>query len=265
MGKTKAASKPLYDNYAMYSPGKKLMCYISKKSASWYVKKELASFLVGEELGIQLHFEPKSLGYNGEDSAEFYLNKRRNLCVVCGATTNLNKHHVVPYCYRKHFPKAYIKRSHHDILPICIDCHEKYEKAASLLKLMLDKDHDVVSGKIKESEEQVALWKCGKHAHALLKYADKVPEYRKKEIRKKIELYLGREPTQKDLEEIREAGYNYMQTRHPTYKREKIVEELGIEKLEELWRGHFLEFARPKFLPANWPPNIEVEVDLCQK
>ncbi|KAJ2373758.1 hypothetical protein H4S02_008752 [Coemansia sp. RSA 2611] len=43
-------------------------------------------------------------------------------------------HHVVPYQYRRYMDEAIKSRSSHDLLPVCIVCHDKYERHALQFK-----------------------------------------------------------------------------------------------------------------------------------
>lgn len=49
---------------------------------------------------------------------------RINRCVVCGATRDYTRYHVVPAAYRKHLPAAIKAHRSHDIVLVCVDCHE---------------------------------------------------------------------------------------------------------------------------------------------
>ncbi|KAJ2614893.1 hypothetical protein H4S08_001495 [Coemansia sp. RSA 1365] len=53
-----------------------------------------------------------------------------NNCVVCGITELLTMHHVVPRQYRQYMEEAVKSHSSHDLLPLCIDCHDRYERHA---------------------------------------------------------------------------------------------------------------------------------------
>ena len=123
--------KSVYTNGLMLAPDGEPMCRIGKSKIDWYLDRELATLVSKDPITIQLNFEPKGRGHNGD---EFYLRERKDICVVCGFTRNLTKHHVVPSCFRKCFPDEVKKHSDHDIVLVCQKHHELYESKANSLK-----------------------------------------------------------------------------------------------------------------------------------
>ncbi|KAJ2540012.1 hypothetical protein EV175_006281, partial [Coemansia sp. RSA 1933] len=102
------------------------------KRLAWYLTRNLATRL--DESTIQLTFQNKGTGRQGED---FYLQDMRNECCVCGSAANLTMHHVVPHQYRQHMEDAVKAHSSHDLLPLCIECHDGYEQSATQMKMHL--------------------------------------------------------------------------------------------------------------------------------
>ena len=97
-------SDRLYGNCQILHPDGSLMCYCAMRKINWYLKRNLATQISNNPVVIKLNFQPKGKG-NADNP--FYLQERRNICVVCGTQENLTKHHCVPYCFRKHFPNEY--------------------------------------------------------------------------------------------------------------------------------------------------------------
>ena len=57
-----------------------------------------------------------------------------NRCVGCGESGHYLRYHIVPSCYRRHFPLPLKSHRSHDIVLLCIDCHEQAHRAAERLK-----------------------------------------------------------------------------------------------------------------------------------
>ena len=128
----------IYGNFVMISPSGDFLCRCNEEKVHWYLDRNLAELLEDKNT-IKLKFTPKG---NGKKDDIFYTQERKNECCVCGNKNNLSKHHVVPYCFRKYFPKGVKSHSSHDILPMCRDCHDGYEKHAYKLKLELSKQYN---------------------------------------------------------------------------------------------------------------------------
>jgi len=92
-----------------------------EKRAFWYINKSLASIIGNKK--IKLNFIPNGFGY--DDNEIFGKLPRKNICVVSGLNTNLQRHYIVPYCYRKYFPDIYKSKNHHDVVLINHDIHKK--------------------------------------------------------------------------------------------------------------------------------------------
>ena len=77
---------------------------------------------------IRLLFEPK--GRPEDDDNEFYIQSKRNCCVGCGEAGHYLRYRVVPSCYRHAFPERLKSHRSHDIVLLCVDCHEAAHAAA---------------------------------------------------------------------------------------------------------------------------------------
>ena len=170
------ASSRIYDSFEMYDAHGNFVCYCSfQKAKSYVMKKELANwmdnngnliakdkvfiknrqvFLNGENNEIkrfqlsqelpklkELQLQAKTNKCNTNSTIDsiddYHKQKIENKCVCCGQSTNLTRHHVVPYMYRKNFHNKFKDHSHHDVLPVCYECHRKYELEADNYKLEL--------------------------------------------------------------------------------------------------------------------------------
>eukprot|EP00092_Neocalanus_flemingeri_P002564 GFUD01002746.1.p1 GENE.GFUD01002746.1~~GFUD01002746.1.p1 ORF type:complete len:286 (+),score=79.95 GFUD01002746.1:317-1174(+) len=117
-------ARPLYDNCLLLSQDGKPLSRCSWRKATWYLRNGLASCKVqeGEEMRVQLKFRPKhrTRGLVGQ----FYLQRRDNLCVVCGGDGHRRKH-VVPRRIRRLLPEVMKSHQSHDVLLLCTACHDR--------------------------------------------------------------------------------------------------------------------------------------------
>lgn len=244
-----ASQKPIYESFAMIHPNGELMCYTNFKRANWYIEKGLAEWI--EERKFVLKFEPNG---SGKNNLPYYTQILENKCVVCGTDDNekgLNKHHVVPYVFRSRFPVQYKESNHHDVLVTCVDCHEDYEKYANQLKTKLANDLGISTNQQMSVEEKLNK-KILSARNILLRMKEiptiKIPE----EKLQKLE-----EEAKKDLLPI-EKGLK------GAFWADKIIENV-LEKDDlfnfvKMWRQHFIEFAKPQFLPNYWRVDHPLEV-----
>jgi hypothetical protein len=224
-----------------------------RKRADWYLTRNLANTVQVEPLIIQLNFEPKGLGHRNEP---YYLTEKSNLCVVCGSTSDLTRHHAVPYCYRKHFPMQFKSRYSHDVVPLCVPCHESYERPAFELKKQLAVEYGIpIDGQ--EAKESDLLIKAKKAALALTEHGDKIPLDRQAILRTWIADYFGRDVTDSDVKIVYDSIERKSSTRRHTLNYGRMV----VEKLDDIpafmrmWRQHFVDTMQPQYLFDHWDVN----------
>src|SRR4051812_23728305 len=108
----------LYDNIMVLAPDGQKLSKMPKKRADWYCRKGLGEML--DEHTLQLKFEP-----SGRDtSVGWYLVEHQSKCVCCG-TEDLNvleKHHIVPICFRRHLPDRVKNHRSFDLTVLCEAC-----------------------------------------------------------------------------------------------------------------------------------------------
>jgi len=125
--------RPLYDNILLLSQDGKPLARCGWRRATWYLRNDLATCIIkeGEEMKVQLKFRPKhkTKGLVGQ----FYLEKRSNLCVVCGAAGHRRKY-VVPRRIRKLLPVVMKSHQSHDILLLCASCHDTSQRWDNILE-----------------------------------------------------------------------------------------------------------------------------------
>ena len=143
--------KHLYGNCVMLSPEGQTLCLCNQKKINWYLSRNLAVLEQENPPVIRLKFVPKG---NGKADHPYYITEKKNICVCCGTKgtsgyhanrliTYLTKHHCVPRCFRKHFPKEYKSHNCHDVVLLCAPCHVKYEEFANELKLKLIDENSI--------------------------------------------------------------------------------------------------------------------------
>jgi cation-transporting P-type ATPase D len=115
----------------MHAPDGRLLSYTDQKKAMWYVEKGLATLNSTDPISITLKFDPKSRNANLDSDLHhlyadtLYCENRVNQCVACGATRDYARYHIIPALYRTHFPENLKAHRSHDVVLLCIDCHNK--------------------------------------------------------------------------------------------------------------------------------------------
>lgn len=111
-------------------------------SANKIVKKFQLKFKSRAKTNPNEHFSTEKSSVKQFNDA-YYQQKLENRCVCCGTTEYLTRHHVIPYMYRKHLHGKFKDNNHHDVLPICYECHRKYELEADVFKLELAYQYNI--------------------------------------------------------------------------------------------------------------------------
>lgn len=237
--------RKIYGNCRVLSPNGILMFRCDEKKANWYLKRNLGEIVSNKPLVVKLNFKPSGLGNHNK---EFGLSDMPNVCVVCGTKNHLTRHHVVPYCYRKNLPLEIKSHNHHDILPLCVDCHENYEKFADDLKIELSIKYEApLNG---ESDGDVDTIKLSKISSTILRNDLNIPKKRVVELREIIKSFFGiKRLTNSKLLELTKIKQKPIQTSHGELVIGKVD---NLQLFVELWRKHFIDTMNPQFLPDNW-------------
>lgn len=232
----------IYGNNKVYSPDGKLMFRCSDKKAKWYINRNLATVNDNE---VYLNFEPKGYGHH---NMKYGLFEMKNRCVVCGETNKLTRHHVVPHMYRKHFPLHLKDRNFHDILAMCIPCHEIYEEKANKYKNYLFNYYEIDKDE-KLSKEFILVNKINKIATALFYFSKSIPNNRILELKHELRKLTGiKRITKERLEK-----YSKISKRDSKDYSKLLVSKIdNIEEFIISWRKHFIENNNCKHLPENW-------------
>jgi len=244
----KPTTSLIYDNIRALNQNGELICLIGKNKAEWYLSKNLAKVVSEDPYTIQLTFQANGDGRKGD---AYYLQEVKNICVVCGTTEQLTRHHVVPYCYRTYFPVETKSHSSHDVLPTCVSCHDNYEDFANQFRRQLSKEFDIPYNGLCELDRD--LVKAIHAARTLVSYQEKIPQIRQDVLWDRVRKWVDKKDvSQQELKKLADT--------HPRQAILNIAShgELMIKKINDIqgfikrWREHFLKFAKPKFLPEHW-------------
>lgn len=235
----------------MLAPDGQTLAFCDRKKAENYIQKGLAEVASEDPPSIRLLFEPS--GRDGADDIA-YTSPRRNQCVVCGCKEGLTRHHIVPRCYRRHFPEEIKSHNSYDVMPLCIDHHDQYETSAMEFKKQISDETGIpIDPPVPDSMEQ--RQKAASLARALIKHGDRIPLDRQQEIRFKLSEFYGKEVGPRELEVLSETPkYEVSDENLHGYQ---VVVGLGdqLDPFVRRWRRHFLTTMEPKFLPENWDPS----------
>ena len=281
----KVGSKNLNaENWEVYHPDGTHMFTCGEKKASWYLERNLAVRTADGK--IMLTFEPKGNGF--EANEVFGKSVREAICVVSGVGDSLQRHHIVPYCYRTYFPEQFKSKNHHDVVLMQHERHSEYEIEATKFKdeigemfgvKTINEFNTEYTGKLREAGKPNAI--LLNTIHSLFKTHGKVSDEIKLEKLKSIS-----DATGIPFETV--CGYNYVQLlkMHQLLKAEhendmylykqnnRIKYDHGyhvVQKLEneemfmafvKVWRTHFIETMKPKHMPIGWSVDFRIKTNV---
>lgn len=249
---TRSRSTPLYGNCIIEAPDGQALCRTNQKKIDWYLARNLGNVVCLDPVTLRLRKEP-----TGRKGAEhpFTISHKENVCVVCGTRDDITRHHVVPRCFRRFFPTERKQHALHDVLILCIKCHNEYEEHASKKKQQMADEMGVPSNGVGLRTNK--LYNQIRNAgHALMEFYDKIPVSRREQLLDVLRDHFGRHEISKD--DIITARAIHATVLDPEYK---SFGQFVVESLEDLdsfvkdWRTHFVESMEPKFLPPYWDVN----------
>lgn len=101
---------------------------VGAERADWYLTRKLAVEVPppGDwPRAIRLTFTPSG---RPKDSQAKWLSPRETVCVVCGATEDLTKHHIVPRMLRKRLPSEFAAKQDQWCALLCQKHHHEIER-----------------------------------------------------------------------------------------------------------------------------------------
>jgi len=230
-----------YDNIQMLNETEQFMAFVDRKKADWYIRKNLAEWSNSQQTAFRLKFTPQG---DGKYDLAFYKIPAQNICVVCGTDQNLTRHHIVPSQFRRAFPYKLKSHSCHDVLSLCCSCHNEYERCAELFKAEIRTKYGIPSddelSKIKTPEHEKS-----KALYYIIKYSTDLEEINR--VRAELDVILAKQ-TSKNLRFMRQKAMKaaYINCIN------QIIAEDGLVAFIESWRQHFLDHAKPMFMPEHW-------------
>jgi hypothetical protein len=253
-------TKEIYGNCKVNHPDGSLMFLCLPKRANWYLSRDLAVVTCEDPYTIQLTFIPNGKGamddkYSDEERS-YLLGEKKNVCVVCGSDKFelLTKHHIVPHEYRKHFPISVKSRSSHDIVPICVKHHMKYEHAfADRLKRDLEKRFEIESANIERSKmsrmaKAHSFAKILMNPDRIMRIPDDRIEFFEKEIKEVFEEMTLQEIVELDIQKIAKEKTDAVSK----LVTEKLEEYMTLDEFIIMWRKHFIDSMNPLHMPEGW-------------
>ncbi|XP_060958940.1 protein RRP6-like 3 isoform X3 [Cannabis sativa] len=224
---------PVYHNCRIYANDGRLLCYCDQKKLEWYLRRDLAKMVDENPPAIMLLFEPK--GRPEDEDNDFYIQSKKNICVGCGERNHYLRYRIIPSCYRMHFPEHLKSHRSHDIVLLCVDCHEvahataeKYKKVVAkeygvplfVRKVVDSKEHQLKCESLEEAG--VSPLQLRTAAMALLRHGPRMPSERREELTGVVMSYYGgRDISQDDLEKALLVGMN-------PYERRRLNKKKGI-------------------------------------
>ncbi|XP_021893704.1 protein RRP6-like 3 isoform X1 [Carica papaya] len=214
-----SCKSPVYHNCRIYANDGRLLCYCDRRKLEWYLHRDLAKLVEEDPPAIMLLFEPK--GRPEDEGNDFYIQSKKNICVGCGEGNHYIRYRIIPSCYRVHFPEHLKSHRSHDIVLLCVDCHEiahsaaeKYKRQISaefgiplfVQKVVDSKQAPIISPESSESvanieEAGVSPLQLRTAAMALLRHGPRMPSYRREELTQTVmKYYGGRQISEEDLE-----------------------------------------------------------------
>ncbi|CAA2981388.1 RRP6-like 3 isoform X1 [Olea europaea subsp. europaea] len=233
-----SCKSPVYHNFKIYANDGRLLCHCDRKKLEWYLNRNLAKLVEDDPPAIMLCFEPK--GRPEDEDNDFYIQSKKNICVSCGEGNHYLRYRIIPSCYRMHFPEHLKSHRSHDIVLLCVDCHEIAHAAAEKYKKQIAAEFDIPlfirkvvdlnqvhnasasTPTIISEEAGVSPLQLRTAAMALLRHGTRMPCKRREELMQVVmKYYGGREISDEDLERALLVGMS-------PHERRKFEKKRGL-------------------------------------
>ena len=280
---------PIYDSCKMLAPDGQQLCFCDFKKMTWYLERNLAKLISNDPPVFKLIFEPNARGCVDENlkSSNFYIESRTNCCVICGKTENYLRFHVIPILYRSCFPENLKSHKSHDVVLLCLSCHERARKVYEQKKEEISKRYNVPLNVMSDGKNNyLKLIQFIKKCKVIKKNKNKnLPEIAETKLKKNLK------ETFDILMENSQEFKNFVEKNKIKCDKEDDIDDnflnifcdkfivddknipegkknlhgkLVIEKVKDLkefimeWRQFFLDSFQPKFLPKEWSVKHEI-------
>jgi hypothetical protein len=233
---------PLYENLNVLAVDGTLIFRTNRNKLQWYLDNALAR--VVDEKTIQLTFVNCGDGWKDD---EFYLQDRKNECAVCGdSQSGLTRGHVVPYCYRRWYPIELKSNCHHDIVPMCVKCHCRYDGFELQLKRKLSEEYLApISGIQSNKDFFNRKMKLRADARVILREGHLIPADKRVIMLGRIREVFG-DASLSDVANI------HLQCSVITHGQIVVSKLNDIDAFNRLWRQWFVDTMKPKHMPKHW-------------
>ncbi|KAF7805795.1 protein RRP6-like 3 isoform X1 [Senna tora] len=224
-----SCKSPVYHNCRIYANDGRLLCYCDRRKLEWYLSRDLAKLIDEDPPAIMLLFEPK--GRPEDEDNDFYIQSKQNICVGCGEGNHYLRYRIIPSCYRIHFPEHLKSHRSHDIVLLCVDCHEVAHAAAEKYKRKISAEFGIPLyvrrvidpanvSEVTFEEGGVSPLHLRTAAMALLRHGSRMPPNRRDELTEVVKRYYGgREISDEDLERALLVGMSPHERRRFEKKR----------------------------------------------
>ena len=277
-------------NWKVFHPNGKHMFTCGEKRAEWYLNKvgddgkKLAKKI--GDFKIQLNYVPKGNGFKEDEI--FGLSDRIIRCVVTGENENLQRHHIVPYCYRTHFKEEYKSKNHHDVVLVTYKIHEIYEKYAIEFKNQLANKYNVKTLSEINLEYTKLIYdysndkiKMLSRFFSIFKYYNNIPQNSIIEALEHVSLYCDvsfenlcklnyiqlyklytilKKKYDQEFEEFK--FLNKQKYDHGYHLVQKLDTDQKIENFIKKWRKHFIDTMNPLYMPKGWSIDFKYKVEI---
>ncbi|VVB07415.1 unnamed protein product [Arabis nemorensis] len=242
---------PVYHNCRIYANDGRLLCYCDRRKLEWYLNRGLAKLVEEVPPAIMLLFEPK--GRPEDEGNDFYIQTKRNICVGCGEGNHYLRYRIIPSCYRVHFPEHLKSHRSHDIVLLCVDCHEVAHAAAERYKKQIATEFGIplFVRRVLDSKEAQGTSSSMEHestencedagvsplhlrtaAMALLRHGNRMPSTRREELLQTVKIYYGgRDVSEEDLERALLIGLS-------PHERRKLERKKGVSLKHSIEASH---------------------------
>ncbi|XP_050533718.1 exonuclease 3'-5' domain-containing protein 2 [Daktulosphaira vitifoliae] len=254
----------VYDNCLMENFDGNIMSTCSHKKVDWYISQGLAKLVNENPRTIRLNF-PADIKHKKDAFSVLF---RHNICTVCGRTEHFRKKSIIPKEFIRHMPTEYKSHIPHDTLLLCYWCHVKANTFDFEIRNRLFQKCNVVEINSKKYSMIPMYTKIMRSKHlakTLLKSHSKIPENISKKLKQEVaEIYKIRADLLSDtflgyLLNIKSLKYDCnLEHNKAAEKVVKYFMERGtLNEMKAMWRQHFVDTMKPKYLPTMWSVTYE--------
>lgn len=272
-----SCSKPVYSNCRLLRPDGSLLTFCDKNKVQWYLVRGIATEEPGSDGRVaRLKFEPNEPGEGESGEAErksqpYYDTAKRNQCVRCGSEQHLLRYSIVPRLYRPHMPERFKSHRSHDVVLLCVKCHNVATRAENALVEEIVEEYEIPLDGGPSIEwmrtRAAAIRSVRGFAIALAgKQRRRMPKRRVEELKQEVADFFSSMPEAlgdvdgsdidamvnraKDLEppDCSSAG----RFRHGRSVIIAVAAAGEMEHFIKRWRRHFVASLHPAHMPPQW-------------